>query len=133
MSNAVSSPAAVTVASMPSRQLAELPKDELATLAEEYGLEAKRFRQPQELVAAIHARRQVIAAMDREAMLDVVRWGRRPVPVNATNEQLAHEIFRIKRMRFDGLSERARVTLQIEIAAAQAPSWAAGLTVIRES
>jgi hypothetical protein len=108
VSNAVSAPAVTTA---PSRQLAELPKDELATLAEEYGLEAKRFRLPQDLVAAIHARRQLIASMDRDAMLDVVRWGRRPVPINASNEQLAHEIFRIRRMRFDGLSERGLVAL----------------------
>ena len=44
-------------------------------------------------------------------MVDVVRWGRRPVPINATNEQLAHEIWRIKSMRFDGLSERGLIAL----------------------
>jgi hypothetical protein len=30
--------------------------------------------------------------MDREAMLDVVKWGRRPVTFNATKEQIAQEI-----------------------------------------
>jgi hypothetical protein len=108
---ATASTAAVTVSSSAPRQLADLPKDELSTLAEEFGLEPRRFRTPQELVSAIHARRQLIASLDREAMLDVVRWGRRPVPINATNEQLAHEILRIKSMRFDGLSERGLVTL----------------------
>jgi hypothetical protein len=114
---------AVTVSSSAPRQLADLPKDELGTLAEEFGLEPRRFRTPQELVSAIHARRQLIASLDREAMLDVVRWGRRPVPINATNEQLAHEILRIKSMRFDGLSERGLVTLAklrgVEIAASE--------------
>jgi hypothetical protein len=33
------------------------------------------------------------------------------VPINATNEQLAHEIGRIKSMRFDGLSERGLIAL----------------------
>src|SRR5690242_12306059 len=103
--------APVKVSTSAPRQLADLPKDELATLAEEFGLEPRRFRTPQELVSAIHARRQLIASLDRNAMLDVVRWGRRPVPINATNEQLAHEILRIKSMRFDGLSERGLVTL----------------------
>lgn len=93
------------------RQLADLPKDELETLAEELGLEAKRFKTPQTLVSAIHERRQLIASLDRDALLDVVRWGRRPVPINATREQLAHEVLRIKSMRFDGLSERGLLSL----------------------
>jgi hypothetical protein len=63
------------------------------------------------LVAAIHGRRQLVASLEREALLDVVRWGRRPVPINATNEMLAHEILRIRSMRFDGLTERGLVVL----------------------
>lgn len=96
---------------VPMRQLAEIPKDELIHLAEEYGLEAHRYRTRQHLVAAIHERRQIIAAMERDAMLDVVKWGRRPVPANATKEQLALEIARITTMRFDGLSQRGLVGL----------------------
>ena len=30
-------------------------------------------------LAAVHERRQLIAALDRDAMLDVIRWGRRPI------------------------------------------------------
>ena len=41
---------------------------------------------------ALFPRRQMIAAMDRDAMLDVIRWGRRPVPLNASKEQLAQEM-----------------------------------------
>ena len=107
-----SSPATITVVpSAPStaiipRQLADLPKDELEALAEEFGLEPKRYKSPQELVSAIHDRRQLIASLDRDALLDIIRWGRRPVPINATNEQIAHEILKIRSMRFEGLSER---------------------------
>jgi hypothetical protein len=104
-------PSAVIVSTSASRQLADLPKDELTTVAEELGLEAQKFKTPQDLVSAIHGRRQLIAALDRDALVDVVRWGRRPVPMNATNEQLAHEILRIKSMRFDGLSERGLLAL----------------------
>src|SRR5207237_7340859 len=70
-----------------------------------------RFKTRQVLVAAIHERRQAIGAMDRDAMLDVVRWGRRPVSVNATKEQIAMEITRIKSMRFGGLSQRGLAVL----------------------
>jgi AAA+ ATPase superfamily predicted ATPase len=106
-------PAAPTAASStaPNRQLSELPKDELENLAEDLGLDATRYKTRQHLVVAIHERRQQIAALDREAMLDVVRWGRRPVTINAGKEQIAQEIGRIKSMRFGGLSHRGLIVL----------------------
>jgi hypothetical protein len=95
----------------PSRQLAELPKDELANLAEGLGLDPTRYKTQQELVTAVHERRQLIASLDRQAMLDVVRWGRRPVTINAGKEQIAQEIARIRAMKFAGLSHRGLVVL----------------------
>ena len=96
---------------LPTRQLSEMPRDELAHLAEEYGLDPTAYKTRQHLVVALHERRQMIAALDREAMLDVVRWGRRPVTVNATKEQIAQEIARIPSMKFAGLSQRGLVVL----------------------
>ncbi|MGA3066907.1 MAG: hypothetical protein ABSF29_08685 [Tepidisphaeraceae bacterium] len=93
------------------RQLSDLPSDELSNLAEELGLDPTRYKTPQELVAAVHDRRQMIANMDRQAMLDVIRWGRRPLTVNASNEQIAREIVCVKSMRFEGLSHRGLVIL----------------------
>ncbi len=104
---------AVTPTTMPARQLQDLPKDELETLAEELGLEPARYKTRPHLVAAIHERRQLIASMDREAMLDVVKWGRRPVPVNVSKEHLAVEITRIHSMRFEGLSHRGLIALAL--------------------
>jgi hypothetical protein len=110
-----SQPAPATVevlpARTPARQLHELPKDELKTLAEEFGLDPSRLQSPQHLVAAVHERRQLIASMDREAMLDIIKWARRPVPLNASKEQLAQEIVRIRSMRFNGLSQRGLLAL----------------------
>jgi len=94
-----------------SRQLADLPRAELEHLAEEYGLDGSDFKTPQHLIAALHERRQLIAAMDRDAMLDVIRWGRRPVTANASNELLAQQIAKIKTMRFAGLSQRGLAVL----------------------
>ncbi len=95
----------------PSQQLFELPRDELMHLAEELGLDATRYASQQRLVTAVHERRQLIAQLDRQAMLDVVRWGRRPVTINASKEQIAREIARIRLMKFDGLSQRGLVAL----------------------
>jgi hypothetical protein len=110
-SQAISPAREITSASVPPRQLSELPKDELAHLAEEFGLDPRDYKARQHLVAAIHDRRQMIATMDRDALLDVVRWGRRPVLANLTKEQLAQEILRIKSMRFEGLSQTGLVIL----------------------
>ena len=107
----VPAPVEVLPARTPARQLHELPKDELKTLAEEFGLDPSRFQSPQHLVAALHERRQMVAAMDREAMLDIIKWARRPVPLNSSKEQLAQEIIRIRSMRFDGLSQRGLIAL----------------------
>jgi hypothetical protein len=101
----------VIPSNQPNRQLSEISKEELDNLAEEYGLDPSSYRTRQHLVTAIHERRQTIAAMDRDAMLDVIRWGRRPVTFNATKEQIAQEIARIRSMKFAGLSHRGLVVL----------------------
>jgi hypothetical protein len=95
----------------PTRQLSDMPREELNYLAEEFGLNPDDYKTPQHLVAALHDRRQMIAGLDREAMLDVIRWGRRPIALNATNEHVAQEIARIRSMRFHGLSQRGLVVL----------------------
>src|ERR1700742_2546486 len=95
----------------PTRQLSELPRDELSHLAEDFGLDPTKYKSRQALVAAIHERRQLIASLDRNAMLDVVRWGRRPVTASASKEQIAQEIARIRLMRFAGLSQPGLVAL----------------------
>jgi hypothetical protein len=101
----------LTDAFTPSRQLSEVPRDELDHLAEEFGLDATKFKTRQALIVAIHDRRQLIASLDRDAMLDVVRWGRRPVTSSASKEQIAQEIARIRSMRFAGLSQPGLVVL----------------------
>jgi hypothetical protein len=100
-----------TVGQMPDRQLSELPRDELTLLAEELGLHAADYRTQQNLVSAVHERRNLIASLDREAMLDVVRWGRRPVSISAGKDHLALEIAKIRSMRFAGLSQRGLIVL----------------------
>lgn len=104
-------PATPSVIPTPARQLADLPREELDHLAEDFGLDPTKFKTRQHLVAALHDRRQMIAGLDREAMLDVIRWGRRPIALNASNEQIAQEIARITSMRFHGLSQRGLVVL----------------------
>src|SRR5206468_8672540 len=95
----------------PSRTRAAQPRNDPKPRAGEYAPDPTRHKRRQDLVAAIHDRRQMISSLDREAMLDVVRWGRRPVTANAGKDQIAQEIARIRSMRFAGLSQRGLVVL----------------------
>jgi hypothetical protein len=92
-------------------ELARMPRQELEHLAEELGLDFTRYPSRELLVDAVEKRRQLIATLDRNTMLELVRWGRRPVAANATHEQLGHEIARIRLMRFTGLSREALIVL----------------------
>jgi hypothetical protein len=104
-------PVVVVPTKEPTRQLADLPRDELDALAEDFGIDPTRYKTAPLLVAALHERRQLIAGMDRDALMDIVRWGRRPVTLNASKEQIAQEIARIKSMKFAGLSQRGLIAL----------------------
>lgn len=110
-SQPVPAPPLVTSGLGAARQLAEMPREEIRHLAQQYGLDPDAYRSRQQLIAAIYERRQLIGSLDREAMLDVVKWARLPVPLNATSEQLAIEIIRLTCMRFAGLTHAGLVAL----------------------
>jgi len=120
----------ITPSTPPPRQLSDLPKDELEALAEEFGLDPTKYKTRQHLVAGIHDRRQLIASIDRAALMDVIRWGRRPVPANATKEQLAQEIVRIKSMRFSGLSPAGLLALAVWRRVPQGPTVCSRRSVV---
>jgi len=95
----------------PAGSLHQLSQDELEDLARSLGLDPSPFRPRERLEAAVNERRHLISAMQIDAMLDVIKWGRRPVAPGLSREQLASEIVQIRSMRFEGLSERGLVVL----------------------
>ena len=99
------------IAVPPARQLSERPVHEVFAIAEELGLKPRRFKTVHQLIAAIHARRQLIATLNRDAMVDVLRWANRMAPAGSSKEGLAHQIITIRAMRFEGLSQRGLVVL----------------------
>jgi len=101
----------ITATTAPARQLADRPQEELEIIAEDLGLKPRLYKTRQQLISAIHARRQLIAGMNREAMVDVLRWANRPPPPGASKETLAHEIVSLRTMRFEGLTQRGLVVL----------------------
>ncbi|MGC4031851.1 MAG: hypothetical protein QM754_08995 [Tepidisphaeraceae bacterium] len=106
-------PAPLAVHTPPRQQLGELPIEELRTIAEEFGLDASKESDKSALIARIHKRRQLIASLDRAALIDVVHWLGKTPAVGAANEQLAIEIVQNRSMRFTGLSDRGLLALAL--------------------
>lgn len=86
--------------------VAELPVDELITYGKELGLPLDAGMGHGELLRRVRERQELLVQLDRDALLDVVVWARRPVRQSASKEQLAKEIAGIKKMDFKGLSDR---------------------------
>ena len=89
-----------------SPSISELPHDELAAYASELGLSLDGKPARGELLRLIRARQEMLLGLDRDALLDVVVWARRPVRRSASKELLARHIATITKSRFDGLSDR---------------------------
>ena len=92
-------------------ELRELPLPRLSQLAAELGVDVDDHKTHPSLVAAVYDRRNLINMLDREALLDILRWARRPISANASREQLAVEAVDVKSMRFTGLSHRGLMVL----------------------
>ena len=88
-----------------SRSLSDLPSDELLGYGWDLGLDLEADLPRGELLRRIRERQELLLELDREAMLDVVVWARRPVRRSASKEVLAKQIAQVRRARFDGLSE----------------------------
>ncbi|HNQ23339.1 MAG TPA: hypothetical protein PKK06_09625 [Phycisphaerae bacterium] len=89
-----------------SASLAGVPVDELQRYARRLGLYPPEEMPRGELLRLIQQRLDLIASLDREALLDVVVWARRPVRSSADNEELAREIVQVQRSKFEDLSQR---------------------------
>lgn len=86
--------------------ISELPADELVQYGRQLGLELDAKTPQGELLRLIRERQELLVELDKDSMLDIVVWARRPVRQSASKEQLAKEIASIKRMDFAGLTDR---------------------------
>src|SRR6185437_7146284 len=77
------------------------------------GLDTRHFVDKSKLIIAIHERRQLIASLDRAALVDVLHWAGRSPLLGAANEQMAIEVVQIRSMRFAGLSDRGLFALAL--------------------
>lgn len=91
--------------------LSELPHDELVRYAGSLGLEVDVSLPSSELVGRIRQRQSLLIELDRDALLDIVAWARRPVRKSADKEELARQIAQIRRTNYQSLTRRGLVAL----------------------
>jgi hypothetical protein len=86
--------------------ISELPIDELIDYGKQLGLELNAKMGHGELLRRVRERQELLIELDKDALLDIVVWARRPVRQSASKEQLAKEIAAVKKMDFAQLSDR---------------------------
>jgi len=91
--------------------ISELPEDELIHYGRELGLNLTHKMGRGELLRLVRQRQELLLLLERDALLDVVVWARRPVRQSASKEELAKEIAAIRKVDFHGLSDRGLLAL----------------------
>ncbi len=88
-----------------------LPYDELLRYGRGLGLDLPDKLPMNELVQRVTERRDLLVHLDRDSLLDIIIWARRPVRKTAGKEELAREIARVQRTNYEGLSRRGLTAL----------------------
>jgi len=91
--------------------LSALPPDELRRYAAGLGIELAPGAPIEDVARRVRERQELLIELDRDAMLDVIIWERRPVRKSASKEELAKEIACIQQTNYDSLSTRGLVAL----------------------
>lgn len=94
-----------------AKSIENLPHEELLHYGKDLGLELEDNLTSSELFRRVQQRCELLNELDREALLDVIKWSRRPVRKSADKVELAREIARIHQTNYDSLSRRGLVTL----------------------
>ena len=94
-----------------AQALSDLPPDELLGYGVGLGLDLDENVPPEEILRQIRQRQELLIELDRDALLDVIVWSRRPVHRDAGKEELAREIARLERTHYDSLPKRGLVAL----------------------
>jgi hypothetical protein len=92
-------------------KLDELPADELVVYGRELGLTLDTRMDQAQLLLRIRERQMLLANLDREALLDIIVWARRPVRRSSSKEALAREISEIKKVDTQDLNRRGLLAL----------------------
>jgi hypothetical protein len=114
---------------------ADLPRDQLLRYAQAVGLAVGERTPDDELRRMVRERVDLIDALDRDTLIELVKWTRRAVHEDAGKEELAREISASRKMAFEGLSRPALYALARlrSLPAAEADSPEALLRKLRKA
>lgn len=98
-------------ASRTTARLEDLPVDELVVYGRELGLTLDPRLERSQMLLRVRERQHLLASLDREALLDIIVWARRPVRKSSSKEELAREIAQIKKVDTRGLNRRGLLAL----------------------
>lgn len=96
---------------MSATSLSDLPPDQLHRYGRNLGLELESGIPAPEMVRLIRKRQELLIELDRDALLDIIVWSRRPLRQSAGKEEMAREIARIQRVDYHRLPHRGIVAL----------------------
>jgi len=91
--------------------LSELPPDELLRYGRELGLALPDGVAPSEAARRIRLHQALLIELERDALLDIIVWARRPVRRSAGKEEIARQIAAVQRTNYEELSPRGLVAL----------------------
>ena len=87
-----------------SASLSDMPRDVLLRYGRDLALSLKEDTPRGELLRLIRARQELLLEIERQALLDLAVWARRPVRASASKEELVHEIADLYPRDLTGLS-----------------------------
>jgi len=88
-----------------------LPPDELLRYGRELGLALPDGVAPSEAARRIRLHQALLIELERDALLDIIVWARRPVRRSAGKEEIARQIAAVQRTNYEELSPRGLVAL----------------------
>ena len=88
-----------------SASLSDMPRDVLLRYGRDLALSLKEDTPRGELLRLIRARQELLLEIERQALLDLAVWARRPVRASASKEELVHEIADVYPRDLTGLSQ----------------------------
>lgn len=92
-------------------RLEDLPHDELLSYGRGLGLDLDDKLTSVELADRVRRHHDLLRGLDRDGLLDIIKWSRQPVRQNAGTEELARQIAQVQQANYDSLSRRGLITL----------------------
>lgn len=97
----------------PPPALESLPTGELVTLAADLGLPAEPNTSREDLVRSIRCRRELLARLDAQTLVEIVTWAGKPPASTTDRIALVRQVASLRKWTYHRLSHKALVALAL--------------------